>query len=380
MRLVAFGAVILALACNRGGSSASPTTPAMVLDSADTALTGCRAPGAERLATLALGEQATTQGDHLDNALSIELAALTPDLAARDLRVAVATPAQLDDDSTAELLVFTEPSMTEGAYEARTFGLHFYDCTADGLLPLAPPDDRFADAVSIEVLSGELVRPTVGGPTHTSIRLRITQPTMEYLVVEYLIGRPSAGLTVQRPRGGALGVLERWEIGGQVLVPGSSVDYARTDVLAASGWYPHGPTSAVYLALRASSGPDALPATSAFGALVTGLDGTGANGRDPFEPAWALLGTGPRPTWCDAPATQVRCAVLEDDAYELGFGWIAGTWPDSDAARAATVAADVPLADGTWLYLGAVEEGDSPPPSPTGERDVITSIPLSVVR
>ncbi|MCA9574868.1 MAG: hypothetical protein KC668_05505, partial [Myxococcales bacterium] len=112
MRLVAFGAVILALACNRGGSSASPTTPAMALDSADTALTRCRAPGAERLATLALGEQATTQGDHVDDALSIELTALTPDLAARDLRVAVATPAQLDDDSTAELLVFTEPSMT----------------------------------------------------------------------------------------------------------------------------------------------------------------------------------------------------------------------------------------------------------------------------
>ena len=47
----------------------------MVLDSADTALTGCRAPGAERLATLALGEQATTQGDHVDDALSIELTA-----------------------------------------------------------------------------------------------------------------------------------------------------------------------------------------------------------------------------------------------------------------------------------------------------------------
>ena len=157
MRMFACGTVLFALACGGGGAPATPTTPSSLPALSSPELTGCVVPGAGRLAALSVGEQLANDGRGVDHAAPADLTVLAPELAARGARIALATPAQLDDDAMAELLVIAEPQRAVNTIDARTFELHFYDCTQHGLRPLGPPVERFADAVTVEVQSGELV-------------------------------------------------------------------------------------------------------------------------------------------------------------------------------------------------------------------------------
>jgi hypothetical protein len=289
------------------------------------------------------------------------LTELFPSLRQQGFLVEKVLGIQIEQDTSARLLVLHRP-LPEGAspLEAQPTWLGLASCTKDrGYALLSPPVPTHDSSATLVWDTERVTLP--GGKEATLVTVAIGGVALEFHAAAFLLGQGGGPFPVQDPRGashGALGVFGN--VAQQFLIPGQGESYARADRAQGTGFYPLGERRA-FVSLQ-------VERQQLRGVVQGWIGPRGVEQKAGLtEPAWAAVGKGPLPSFCDRG--EIRCARLSipESQGALEVSWIAGLWPGAEAAGASLKALGADLKQLDFLLIGAETDRD-PPRGPGGKR------------
>jgi len=339
------GVVFLLGACGAEVPPAAPQAPApavSVAPAASSAPPEVKAPEppppppcSEVVKRLAFGKTLDRRSDELKGlpqGASGALTELFPAVKAEGYEVEQVVAIQLGDDESARALILHKPRGDEdGPAQPPDTWLGFVSCSAERGYVMEKSPPSLGDNSATVVWGVERER-LPGGSTATLLTLALGGVGLEFHALAYLLGVGSERLPMREPRGGRVGVLGVFgNVSEQFLIPGQSENYARTDTVEGTGFYPLAGRR-TFIALRAELG-------QVRGVVQGWVGPEGVKSRDssPREASWVALGKGELPAFCsakDLDPNKVRCSRLavSPSLGKLPADWVAGAWPSADEA------------------------------------------------
>lgn len=339
---------LLGMACGTEVPPAAPPAPAPVVSVAPAASSApaqvASAPAAppppppcsEVVKKLAFGKTLDRHSEELKGLPQGEHGALTelfPTVKADGYVVEQVVAIQIGNDESARALILHKPQENdEGPFGVSDTWLGFASCTADRgyVMEKSPPSLGDNSATVVWGVERQLLP---GGSTATLMTLALGGVALEFHALAYLLGTGSERIPVREPKGAKLGVLGVFgHLSEQFLIPGQSDNYARTDTVEGTGFYPLA-GQLTFIALRAELGQ--------VRGMVQGWiapDGVKSRDSSSRDASWVALGKGELPAFCSGNGLdKIRCSRLavRPSMGKLPADWIAGAWPSADeAARA----------------------------------------------